>query len=423
MEILIIVMLLTFSAFFSATETAYSSANKIRLKNLAALGDLKAKRAIKILEHFDKSLTAILVGNNVVNIASASIATVLFTRVLGPGSVGFATAIMTIAVLVFGEVIPKSLAAEHAESFAMFMSGPLTFLTFILTPIVFLFTCLKRLVSKFFGTRDIQPSVTEEELIYLVEEIEDQGVLEKQESNLVRSALEFDEITIEEILVPRVNIVSIEIDDSFEEIRDVFFQENYSRIPVYDKTIDNIVGVIHQNDFFNIYINSNDKSSNSLLSIINKPLYISEHKRISECLIEMQKAKTHMAVVVDQYGGTEGIVTLEDILEELVGEIYDESDEEDRSFIKLTDNSCEVSADLSITDMLERMELPENLIETDCNSIGGWFMDLAECIPEENDTVTSGIFNLTVLSADEQRLKRILVEVEINEDIDDNEKD
>ncbi|NLZ45489.1 MAG: HlyC/CorC family transporter [Clostridiales bacterium] len=417
MEIFIIIVLLAFSAMFSATETAYSSANKIRLKNLAALGDLKAKRAIKILEHFDKSLTAILVGNNIVNISSASIATVLFTRVFGASSVGVATIIMTLAVLIFGEVIPKSIAAEHAESIAMFMSAPLTFLTFILKPIVFFFTCLKRLVSKFFGTNTVQPSVTEEELIYLVEEIEDQGVLEKQESNLVRSALEFDEITIGEILVPRVNIVALEIDDSFESIRDVFFKENYSRIPIYNKTIDNIVGIIHQNDFFNLYINNKESSLNSILK---KPLYISEHKRISECLIEMQKAKTHMAVVVDQYGGTDGIVTLEDVLEELVGEIYDESDEDDISFVKLSDNVWEVSADLSITDMLERMELPENLIEADCNSIGGWLMDLAECIPDEGFSVTNGIFKMTVVSADEQRLKRILVEVDnITEDSDE----
>lgn len=409
MEIVLIAVLIAFSAIFSATETAFSSANKIRLKNLAASGNKNAARAIKIIEHFDKALTAILVGNNVVNIASTSLATVAFTKLLGEGSVGIATAVMTVVVLVFGEVIPKSLAAEHAEGLAMFMATPLSFLITLLTPVIFFFTALKKLVNKIVGSKSNQPSVTEEELMYLVEEIEDEGVLEEHESNLVRSALEFDEITVSEILVPRVNIVAVSLYEDMEKIKRVFLEENYSRLPVYDKSIDDIVGFLRQPDFYALYLDDGKDIS----EIIKKPLYISGYKRISEVLMAMQKSKIHMAIVVDQYGGTEGIVTLEDIIEELVGEIYDESDDEDNSFVKLSDCDCEVSGEYSLTDMLEKMDVPYDLIETDCNSVGGWLMDLAERIPEIGERVESGIFTLTVLDADDQRIKRIGVHLDM----------
>ena len=408
MDIVLIAVLLCFSAIFSATETAFSSANKIRLKNLAASGNRRAKRAIKILEKFDNSLTAILIGNNIVNIASTSLVTVVFTRHLGEGSVGAATAVMTVLVLIFGEVTPKSLASEHAEGFSMFMATPLTILIVILKPIIFVFTKIKNLIGKIFGSDKKAPSVTEEELMYLVEEIEDEGVLEEHESDLVKSALEFDEITIEEILVPRVNIVAVSLYEDIEKIKEVFIEENYSRLPVYDKNIDDIVGIVRQPDFFSMYLSG----GRDISQIMKKPLYISEYKRISEVLMIMQKSKVHMAIVVDQYGGTEGIVTLEDILEELVGEIYDESDDEDRSFVKLSDSKCEVLGEYSLTDMLENMGLPDDLIETECNSVGGWFMDLAEHIPEKGETATSGIFTLTAVDADEMRVKKILVEID-----------
>ena len=411
MEIVIIAILIAFSAIFSSTETAFSSVNKIRMKNLAASGNKKAALVMKIKDSFDKALTAILVGNNIVNIASTSIATAAFTRLLGEGSVGIATAVMTVVTLVFGEVVPKSLASEHAESIAMAMAAPLYGLIVLFTPIIFFFSCLKKALSGLIGDKNSQPSVTEEELMYLVEEIEDEGVLEEQESDLVRSALQFDEITIEEILVPRVNIAAVEISDSIEKIKDVFFPENYSRLPVYENNIDNIVGIIHQSDFYKMYING----GSSIKEIMNKPLYTSKHKHISQCLLEMQQAEVHMAVVVDQYGGTEGIVTLEDIIEELVGDIYDEGDEEDRTFVKLSDGLFEVSGDLSIADMLEKMELPEDLIETDRNSVGGFFTDLLEHIPEKGEVAVSGIFTFTALEANEQKVSRIRVKTDISD--------
>lgn len=408
--IILIALCLVISAICSATETAFSSVNRIRLKNLAANGNKSAEKALKIIDNFDKALTTILVGNNVVNIAASSLATVLFTQKFGSGSVGIATLVMTVLVLTFGEILPKSLAKENAENFAVFMAAPLRISILILTPITAGFMGLKKLVNKLVGQKSTQPSVTEEELKYIIEEIEDEGVLEEQESNLVRSALEFDEITISEILVPRVNIIGIKNGATLEEIKKVFMETKFSRLPVYEKTIDSIVGIIHHTDFYELYFNGGTDIS----SIINKPVYISENKHISEALREMQKAKVHMAVVIDQYGGTEGICTMEDIIEELVGEIYDESDEEDTSFVRISERCFEISPELSVNDFLEKLHLPENTIETERTSMGGWIMDMLDRIPEQNELISYGPFGMTVIMEDEQKIKKIKVRLNDN---------
>ena len=405
--IILIILCLVVSAICSSTETAFSSANRIRLKNFAAGGNKNAGKALKIIDDFDKALTTILVLNNVVNIASSSLATVLFTEKFGAGSVGMATLVMTVLVLIFGEIMPKSLAKENSESFSILMAPALSVAMFVLTPITALFMKLKNVTTKILGNAKKSPSVTEEELMYIIEEIEDEGVLEEQESDLVRSALEFDEITISEILVPRVNITGIEINTPVEKIKEMFAESKYSRLPVYEKTVDSIVGILHQSDFYEFYF----RGGNNLEEIINKPVYISENKRISEALKEMQKAKVHMAVIIDQYGGTAGICTLEDILEELVGEIYDESDEEDTSFVRLGEKRYEVSPDLSVSDFLERLGLPDETIETERTSMGGWIMDILDRIPEQNEFLSYGPFNLTVIMEDEQKIEKIKVRI------------
>ncbi|MGN0601130.1 MAG: hemolysin family protein [Oscillospiraceae bacterium] len=405
--VFLIVLCLIVSAICSSTETAFSSVNRIRLKNFAAGGNKNAEKALKIIDNFDKALTTILVLNNVVNIASSSMATVLFTESFGAGSVGMATLVMTVLVLIFGEIIPKSLAKENAESFSVLMAPALAVSMFVLTPVTTVFMGLKNLATRLFGSSKKEPSVTEEELKYIIEEIEDEGVLEEQESDLVKSALEFDEITISEILVPRVNITGIDIETPLEDIKKKFMDTKYSRLPVYEKTVDSIVGILHQSDFYQLYFNGGGDIS----TVINKPVYISENKRISEALKEMQKAKVHMAVVVDQYGGTEGICTLEDIIEELVGEIYDESDEEDTSFVRISDKRFEVSPDLSVSDFLERLNLPEKTIETERTSMGGWIMDMLDRIPEQNEFLSYGPFNMTVIMEDEQKIEKIKVRI------------
>ena len=423
MNILIIAICLVLSAICSATETAFSSCNRIRLKKLAEDGSKSAAKALKICENFDKALTAILIGNNVVNIASSSLATVVFTEKFGSGSVGMATLVMTVLVLIFGEILPKSLAKENSESFSIFMAAPLSAFMFIITPLTAIFMGIKNGFTKLVGKKNNEPSVTEEELKVIIDEIEDEGVLESQESNLVRSALDFDETTIGQILVPRVNITAINIDDDAEKIRETFTQTSFSRLPVYEGDIDHIVGVLHQTDFFPAYISK----TFDIKEAMSEPLYFSEGKRISEILKIMQTKKVHMSVVVDQHGGTEGICTLEDILEELVGEIYDESDEVDQSFVKISENCYDVSAELSIEDLLEKLEMDEDTIETERNSVGGWVMDLLDRIPEQNEKVDFPPFHMTVQMEDEQKIGRIKIyinkqEMENQEKISEEER-
>ena len=411
MYIAIIVILVALSAVFSSTETAFASVNRIRIKSYANDGNKRAKKALKIIDNFDKALTAILIGNNIVNILSASLATVMFTEYFGAKSVGMATLVMTVVVLLFGEIIPKGLASENAEKMSLFMSPVLSAVMTILKPVIFLISKLKNGITTLFGTDKEEPFVTEEELKYIIDEIQDEGVLEEQESDLVRSALDFDEITINEILIPRVNVAAIDIESDFEYIKDVFLNEQYSRFPIYKDSIDNIIGILHQSDFFELYFNRKPDNSMDIKSVLKKPIYIPEHQKISVTLNLMQKQKVHMAVVIDEYGGTKGIVTLEDIIEELVGEIYDESDEEDTSFIQLSQYSYEVSADLSINDFLDRLGLPENTIDSDCTSVGGWFMDVLNRVPEYGNTIQIGKFTLKAIEVNDQKLERIFVTI------------
>lgn len=407
MDIFIIAIFLILSAICSATETAFSSVNHIRLKNYASEGNKSAKRALDITENFDKALTCILIGNNVVNIASSALATVIFTEKFGSGSVGIATAVMTVLVLIFGEILPKSLAKENAESFSLFMALPLRISMTVLSPLIWIFTVIKNAVTKLFGSRDKEPSVTEEELKYIIDEIEDEGVLEEQESELVRSALEFDETNVDEILVPRINITGVDIHADPEDIRKTFFDSHYSRIPVFDGTIDKIEGILLQSDFYESYLT--DRCKDGIESIMTAPIYISETQLISEAMRQMQRKKVHMAVVVDQYGGTEGIVTLEDIIEELVGEIYDESDTEDTSFVRISDDSFDISAELSVSDFLEKAGLDDDLITTEMNSMGGYLMEICGHVPQMRESFTSPPFEFTAIMEGEQRIDRIKV--------------
>lgn len=407
MKIVVICLLLAISAVCSATETAFSAANHIRLKNLATSGSKSAQKALKITENFDKALTAILIGNNVVNISASSLATVLFTEQFGSGSVAAATLVMTVLVLIFGEILPKSLAKENAESFSMLMAAPLSVCMTILTPAIWFFSAIKRFATALLGGKKEQPSVTEEELKYIIDEIETEGVLEEQESDLVRSALDFDETSIGEVLVPRVNIVGVEIHTDMERIKEIFMDNCYSRMPVYEGTIDSIVGIIHQADFFKLYLSG---SGESIESIMNKPVFIPESKRISDVMKLMQKKKVHMAVVIDQYGGTEGICTLEDIIEELVGDIYDERDEVDDSFKTLGENRWQVSAELSVSDFLEKADLDEDLIEADSNSLGGWVIEKIDRFPENGERLIIEPFIVTVKMEDAQRIDSLTIE-------------
>ncbi len=408
---IIIALLLVMSALFSSMETAFSSVNKIRLKHGAANGSKKAARALKIAENFDKALTTILVGNNIVNILSSSLGTIIFTELFGAAGVAVSTAVMTVLVLIFGEIMPKSFAKQNAEKCALAFAGLLGGIMWVFTPISAIFMFLQKAVSKL-SKSDNSPNFTEDELKYIIDEIEDQGVLEEQESDLVRSALEFDETTVEQILLPRVKVVAVERGEDIEKIKEIFIRDRYTRLPVYDKSVDNIIGLINEKDFFALIMDTDGKPSN-IEGIIQKALYVSEMKLISEVLYDMQRTKIHMAIVKDQYGGTSGIVTMEDIIEELVGEIYDENDEVVDSVVEVAENVYDVQADMNISGLLEKLELPENLIETDSNTVGGWVMELFGRIPETDASITDGIFTVTVLESDEQSVSKVGIKIDM----------
>lgn len=356
--IVVLLILIALSALFSSSETAFASVNKIRLKAMADQGDKRASTALRVAEHYEDALTAILVGNNIVNIGASSLATVLFTQWVGSAGPAVSTVVMTILVLIFGEVLPKSYAKSHAEKMALAFASTLSGFTLLMTPFVKIFD----LMSKTFRTKEEAPSVTEDELKYIIDEIEEEGVLEEQESDLVLSALQFDETTVNDILIPRVKIVGVSSEATMDEICNMFLHSHFSRFPVYEKSMDNIIGMITSRDFFRL----EHGMFHSVSEILQDVIYIPATKPISDSLKEMQRSKTHMAVIVDQYGGTKGIVTLEDIIEELVGDIYDESDEIVHEFVRTEPHCYTIVGTFSISDMrdaLDEADIPAQMPE------------------------------------------------------------
>lgn len=404
---LLLLILLGFSAFFSASETAFSSLNKIRLKNYADEGNRKAKRALRIAENFDKMLSTILVGNNVVNMASASLATLLATAVFGASGAAIATAAITVLVLVFGEILPKSLAKENSEHVAMAFGGLLSMLMKLLTPIVFLFVKIKEYSMRLVHHGKPQPSVTEEELKYIVDSIEQEGVLEEQESDLVRSALEFDEITVQEILTPRVDLTAINVDISLQEALKIVLDAHFSRIPVYRGTIDNIIGVLQVRDLLKAVVTGEETR---LSHLVTDCIYIHKTMRISKLLTELKAKKMHLAVVTDDYGGTMGIVTMEDVLEQLVGDIWDESDEVVDDLVKTGDDTYLVSGDMNVFSLLEDLEIDDRDFDSDYNTVGGWAMEMLGHIPQPEEQYTYKNLAVTVMVVEEQRIISLRVQ-------------
>lgn len=418
MDIVLIVILVALSAFFSASETALSSANKIRLKSMADNGSKSAERALRVIKKYDKTITTILIGNNIVNIACSSIATLLTINLMNNLSAGsgdtygslVSTIAVTLIVLTFGEVLPKSIAKDHAEGFSIIVSAPISFLMFIFTPFSAFFILMKKGVAKIFRTKETV-SMTEEELKVMIDEIEDEGVLETQESNLVRSALEFDEITVDEIITPRVRIVAVENTASVEEVREKFLSEEYSRMPVYEKTLDNIIGTITEKDFFKAY--EKYGTDFSIDSILQDTIYLPQMLKISEVLRNMQKEKCHIAVVLDQHGGTLGIVTMEDILEELVGEIWDESDEVRSPVTALSDSVFEVYGEVSLNSLRRFFNSHdiEAEIDSEANTVAGWVLELFGNIPKTGDTHETDDLTITILEAASLRVNKIKIEL------------
>ena len=403
----ILVILVFCSSFFSATETAYSSINKIKLKNMASAGSRKAQKALELADGYDRLLSTILVGNNVVNILASSLATVLFVQNLGFGDAGvsLSTAVMTIVILIFGEISPKSIAKETPEKFAMAVAGVIGFIQTLLTPINFLFSLWKKLLSMMFKVEN-DDSMTQEELLTIVEEAQNEGDLEAHESDLIYAAIEFNDLDVKDILTPRVDVIAVDVTDSLDEIELMFRNNNFSRLPVYENSIDNIVGVIHEKDFYNLYYNH----MGTFKSITQTLLYTSPHVKISSLLKQLQSSKTHMAVVLDEYGGTAGIITLEDILEELVGEIYDEHDQVKEYYKELDPNTYLIECDMDLDDMFEFFGL-EDEEDYDFITVSGWVIHELERIPKVGESFTYKNLVVTVTQTDARKVIEVKVSV------------
>lgn len=403
----LLVILLALSAFFSSSETAFSTVNKIRLKTLADAGDRRAIRAIAITEDYDKTISTVLIGNNIVNIAASAIATVLALRFLDEQTAAAAsTVVMTILVLIFGEVCPKTYAKANSERLSLLFSAPLHALMVLFTPFSRLLVGLTKLVVHASEDED-SSSVTEEELRYIIETTVEEGVLHEEESELLHSAMEFDDIRVQEILTPRVDLAAINVADDLQSILDFVIEERYSRIPVYEENIDKIIGVLHTRDLLEQLAVGKKPDIRSLLS---ECLYIHKNMKIAALLSEFKRTKINMAVVMDDYGGTMGIVTTEDILEELVGEIWDEDDEIISEFVPLGGGKFEVAGEYTIREFLDELNLPDDTIDSDSNTMGGWAMDMFGRIPDVGDSFQENAFTVTVKEVGDQRIVKLLVE-------------
>ena len=405
-----ILCLLLLSAFFSATETAFTSLNRIKMKNMANDDVKNAKLVLKLEDRYDKLLSTILIGNNIANIGMTAIATVMFVALLG-GSLGptASTVVMTVAVLIFGEISPKNIAKEHPEGFALFAAPIMRGLMWLFTPLNVLFSLWKKLLGKLFGTQE-NGSYTEDELITIVEEAQIGGSIGKEQQELITNAIEFDDLEAIDVITPRVDIVAVELGTSVEEIGRTFKESGLSRLPVYEDDLDNIIGIINQKDFHNYVVGENRE----LEQYIKPVAYVAESIKAAVLLKKMQTKKTHIAIIVDEYGGTTGLVTMEDIIEELVGKIYDEHDAiEMREVTRLYDGSYSVAGGANVETFFEMVGED---IDINATTINGWVMIELDRLAKVGDTFTyrsrHKIFHVRVTRADERRALMVQIRIE-----------
>lgn len=421
--IIAIVILVLLSGFFSGTETAFSCANKIKLKTLVSQGKKNAKAVYKFAdENYDKLVTAILIGNNIVNLTASALATILFANLIANAEISatVSTAVLTVVVLLFGEITPKYLASVYPEKVCFLFYPLMQLFYWILWPLSKIFDFYKAGLAKAFKLKKDE-TVTDEELLSLVEEAEESGTLKEDESELVRSALEFDDLKVEDILVPRVDVYAVDEESTMDEIREVFEKTGYSRLPVYKETIDNVIGLIHERDFFTAYI----KGEKEIGHIVQDIVFTTAYTRISTLLKQLQKQKIHMAAVSDEYGGLLGIVTLEDILEQLVGEIWDEHDEEEVLYGKINEGEYWVDGKCSLIEFFELYEgLEGDDEECDSNTVGGWVTEMYGGIPPIGQVLRYEYLEIKIVKATKQKVLKVRVNaLEDDEEIENAKKE
>lgn len=418
--ILIIALILCVicSAFFSGSENALSECNKLRIKKEAEEGNKAAKRAQNLIENYSKSISTILIGNNLVNIAASSFATVLALRLFPdiPDAVTYATIIITIIILICGEIVPKILATEHANSISKFISFPLKIFQLLFSPLLVVITKLIDKTEHMWTPEEVEDSVTDEELVDIVESIEEEGVIDEDKSELIISAIEFADIDAYEIMVPRVDVIGINIEDSIEDILKDLSIFNHSVVPVYKESLDDIVGVIKTKDLMRQYLIT---GSINLEEIMKEPKFVHKTKSILDLLEEFKETGDQMAFIIDEFGGTMGIVTTEDILEELVGDIWDEKDKVEPEFIEKTENILEVDGMMNIFDFFELVEYDSREFESAYTTLGGWCTEMLEDFPEVGEKFSFENMDFEILEMDDLRVEK--VKVTINAKTDDDE--
>jgi len=405
--VLILIVLVALSAYFSASETAFASYNKMRMKSEAE--DKKGKKARHVLElseNYEKLISTILIGNNIVNILATSIATLLFVELLGEAlGATVSTVVMTLAILIFGEITPKTIAKRTADKFSKKVVGSLNFLTWILTPLTFIFNLWQKFVLSFLKD-DGEASVTEDEIITVVEEAAEDGEIDEQESELIKNVIKFSDLDVNDILTPRVDVAAVDINWDRERIAKVFADTEFSRLPIYEENIDNVLGILYQKDFFN-------HSDQPVKELIKPVKFIFSSMKISRLLKLFQESKCHMVVINDEYGGTEGIVTLEDVIESLVGEIYDEHDEVIEDIIKIADDKYRVLGSTSIDKFFETFEIEqeEEDDDSDITTVSGFAAHNLEKIPDEGDIFEYENLKITITKTDSNRVMEAVVQV------------
>lgn len=418
-QLVIILFCLLMSAYFSATETAFTSFNRIRAKTMAEDGNKKAGKILKLSDNFDSLLSAILIGNNLVNILASSLTTIFFIDLFRTNGVTnesvattVSTVVLTIVVLIFGEISPKSIAKEQPEKFAMFSAPIITFIMVVFTPLTWLFKQWKKLLSLIFKTEE-DAGITEEELISIIEEAEEDGNLEKSETDLIKSAIEFNELEVGDIFTPRIDIVAVKSEATREEITEIFKESGFSRLPVYTDDLDNIDGILYYKDFFT-------KDFTEISEIVKPVMFVTKSKNVNDLMNELQEKKLHLAVVTDEYGSTAGIVTLEDIIEEIVGDIWDEHDDVVMDVSEVGEGEYIISGKANISKVFDELEIDT---EPDALTVNGWAMDALGRIPTAGDEFEADGLSAKVLKMNGKRIENLrvvkLAPVEEDEDEED----
>ncbi len=405
-QLLVLLILLALSAFFSSSETALVTVNKIRMRNLAESGNKQAEIVIKTVENQSKMLSAILIGNNVVNLSASSLSTIMASSLFGNKAVGIATGILTLLILVFGEITPKTMATYSAEKLCLRFAKYIYFLMTVLTPVIFFVNLLSGLVLKLFGvdTDGKRDAITEDELRTIVEVSHEEGVLETEEKKMITNVFDFGESLAKDIMVPRVDMTFVQVDDTYDQLLEIYRKERYTRIPVYEDSIDNVIGIINVKDLLLL----DSKEDFRIRDYLREPLYTYEYKNASELMVEMRKTLNNIVIVLDEYGATAGLITLEDMLEEIVGEIRDEYDaDEEESLVELEPGTYRVNASMKLDDLNDRLEL--NLSSEEYDSLGGLVIGLLDHLPEEGEEVTSDGLRMVVEHVDKNRIETILL--------------